>query len=232
MPATWMLALATTAFVGSHYAMSHPLRTGLVARLGDRGFLLVYSLVAFGTLGAIIWSWRAIEQAAPAWIAPLAWWSVASALMLVACILLAGSLIGNPALPHPGAAPRVIAAPRGVFAITRHPMNWSIAIWALVHLSLSGSVRNIIVASAMLVLALAGSVGQDRKKEKLIGEAWRDYERRTSFLPFAGLLTGRVEWRALVPAWKAALAGLILWAAVTSFHAPLVSPIGDALRFP
>ncbi len=227
-----MLALATTAFVGTHYAMSHPLRAALVARLGDRRFLLVYSLVAFGTLGAIIWSWRAIDQAAPAWIAPLAWWPIASALMLLACILLAGSLIGNPALPHPGAAPREIAPPRGVFAITRHPMNWSIAIWALVHLSLSGSVRNVIVASAMLVLALAGSVGQDRKKEKLIGEAWRDYEKRTSFLPFAGLLTNRVNWGALMPAWKAALAGLILWAVVTSFHAPLVSPIGDALHLP
>jgi uncharacterized membrane protein len=50
--------------------------------------------------------------------------------MLVACVLLAGSLVGNPAFPHPGAAPKVIPPPQGVFAITRHPMNWSFMLWA------------------------------------------------------------------------------------------------------
>ncbi len=50
MNPTLNLALATFAFVGTHLLMSHPLRAGLVARLGERGFAGVYSLVAFATL--------------------------------------------------------------------------------------------------------------------------------------------------------------------------------------
>src|SRR5688572_31277413 len=117
------LALATLAFVGTHLAMSHPLRGALVARLGARGFLGLYSLVSFATLGWMILAWRAVTDPNALWVAPPGWWPVASAIMLVASILLVGSLIGNPALP--GVVVRDVPTPKGVFAITRHPMNWS-----------------------------------------------------------------------------------------------------------
>ena len=223
------LALATLAFVGTHLAMSHPLRPALVARLGERGFMGLYSLISFATLGWMILAWRATEPEPGLWIAPLWWWPIASALMLVASILLIGSLVRNPAFPHPGAQPRDIPAPRGVFAITRHPMNWSFMLWALVHISLSGSARNLIVASGILLLAFAGSLGQDRKKEALLGQVWRDWLARTSFIPFAALLQGRASWRSATPSWLALLGGLAVWALATSWHAPLVSPLGDLL---
>jgi uncharacterized membrane protein len=224
------LALATLVFVGSHFLMSHPLRAGLVGRLGERGFLAIYSLVSFATLGWMILAWRAAPEPSPLWVAPLWWWPFASAIMLAASILLVGSLARNPALPHPGAGSREIPPPRGVFAITRHPMNWSFALWALVHISISGSARNLIVASGIMILALAGSAAQDRRKARLIGAAWREWQARTSFVPFAALLQGRVRWRAALPGWIALGGGLVFWAAVTSLHAPLVSPLGDLLR--
>ena len=223
------LALATAAFVGTHLVMSHPLRPALVARLGDRGFLLLYALVAFATLGGMILAWRDAADPSPLWVAPLWWWPAASALMLIASILLVGSMVRNPALPHPGARPREIPPPKGVFAITRHPMNMSIMMWALVHVSISGSARNLIVAAGLFILALAGSIGQDRKKVGLIGEPWRQWQARTSFVPFAALLQGRVMWRDAAPGWIALVGGLVLWAAATSWHAPLVSPLGDLL---
>ncbi|MEG3598124.1 MAG: NnrU family protein, partial [Pseudomonadota bacterium] len=40
------LLAAAVAFVGLHFALSHPLRPWLVSRLGEGGFRLVYSLVA------------------------------------------------------------------------------------------------------------------------------------------------------------------------------------------
>jgi len=224
------LALATLAFVGTHLLMSHPLRAGLVGRLGERGFLGLYSLVSFATLGLMILAWRAVPEPSPAWVAPLWWWPFASAIMLAASILLVGSLRGNPAFPHPGANAGAIPPPRGVFAITRHPMNWSFMLWALVHISLSGSARNLIVAGGILILAFAGSIGQDAKKRRLRGQPWRDWEAQTSFLPFGALLGGKLGWQQAAPGWIAAGGGLVLWAAVTSFHAPLVSPLGDLLR--
>ena len=229
MSTTLNLVVATLAFVGTHLLLSHPLRASLVARVGERAFLGVYSLVALATLGWMIFLWRAIPDPSPLYVAPLGWWPFASVIMLVASIFLVGSLLGNPALPHPGAKPRDIPPPRGVFAITRHPMNVSFMTWALVHASISGSARNLVVASGIFLLALLGSLGQDRKKAKLIGEPWRQWQARTSFVPFAALLQGRVSWRAAFPGWIAIGGGLLLWAAATSYHVPLVSPLGDLL---
>jgi uncharacterized membrane protein len=104
-------------------------------------------------------------------------------------------------------------------------MNWAIILWALVHLSLWWSPRNIIVAAGMLILALAGSVGQDRKKRAVIGRAWQDWEARTSFLPFAALFTGRVAWRNAAPGWIALGGGGALWLAAIWLHQPSVSPL-------
>ena len=70
MTAIVSLALATLAFVGSHLLMSHPLRPALVARLGERAFMGVYSLVSFIALGWMIFAWRVTEPTAPFWIAP------------------------------------------------------------------------------------------------------------------------------------------------------------------
>jgi len=221
------LALATLAFVGSHLLLSHPLRPALAARLGERGFLILYSLVALATFAWIIVAYRRGSDAGALWVAPYQYWPFASLLMLFASILLVGSLVGNPA--HPGAGRRAGAAPRGVYAITRHPMNWSFLLWALVHASLSGSPRNLIVAGGILVLALLGSIGQDRKKEQLLGDAWRDWEARTSFVPFGAAVAGKVRWRDCIPGAIALVGGIILWALATSYHAPLVSPLGDLL---
>jgi uncharacterized membrane protein len=223
--ATASLALATAAFVGSHLVMSHPLRMRLVQNLGEKWFALLYSGVAFVTLGWMILSFRAADESWPFWVAPEWGFRVGAGVMLIACILLAGSFFRNPAFPHPGATPKAIRPAGGVFAVTRHPMNMAFMLWALVHIALWGSPRNLIVAGGILALALLGSVGQDHKKLNVVGEPWRKWMDRTSFLPFAALMTGRAKWRSLGEAWPALLLGLLLWLAITWLHAPEVSPI-------
>ena len=222
MIGTVSLALATLAFVGTHFAMSHPYRGRLIGQLGEAGFRLAYSLVAFVTLGWMIWVYGEADNI-PLWTAPDWAWIAGSIVMLVASILLVGSFLGNPAFPHPGAEKLAAKPARGVFAITRHPMNWSFALWALVHLSVYGSPRNLIVAAGILVLAIAGSIGQDRKKRAAIGRAWQDWEARTSFIPFAALIGGRAKWNAAFPGWIALGGGALLWLVVTSLHAPRTS---------
>ncbi|HEV2079254.1 MAG TPA: NnrU family protein, partial [Allosphingosinicella sp.] len=224
------LGLATAAFVGTHFLMSHPLRRGLVGKLAQGGFTGLYSVVAFLTLGWMILAWRSIEGSTPLWIAPLWWWPVASGIMLFALILLVGSFARNPALPHPGAKARADRPATGVFAITRHPMNWSFTLWALVHIFLWGSPRNLIVAGGILILALLGSVGQDAKKRKLYPETWGGWEAKTSFVPFAALVAGTIPWRSALPGWLALIMGIVLWLAITWYHSPLVSPIGGLGR--
>jgi uncharacterized membrane protein len=216
------LALATIAFVGSHFLMSHPLRLRLVRSLGERGFTLVYSVVAALTLLWMILAWRSINSSVPHWSAPEGVWWAASVLMLLALILLVGSVVRNPAFPNPGGKP-VVRPASGVFAITRHPMNWSFALWAIAHLAVWGSARNIIVAVGILILAIGGSIGQDRKKLRVVGESWRTWQDQTSFMPFGALLSGRASWRKAAPGWIAFGGGLLLWLLVTWFHAPSAS---------
>jgi uncharacterized membrane protein len=228
--ATVSLALATLAFVGTHLVMSHPLRTRLVQNLGEQWFAILYSAVSFLTLGWMILAYRASENSYFLWASPDWAKPVAAAVTLFASILLAGSFFRNPAFPHPGARPKAPRAASGVFAITRHPMNMAFILWALAHIAVWGALPNLIVAGGILILALVGSVGQDHKKLNVIGEPWRDWMGRTSFVPFGALLSGQAKWRALGEAWPAVLIGLALWLAVTWLHAPEVSPIAALTR--
>lgn len=222
-----VLALATIAFVGSHFLLSHPLRLRLIGAVGETRFTLLYSIVAAATLLWLIFAYRAIDDELPIWIAPDTVWWIADGVMLVASILLIGSFVRNPAFPHPGAKQKARAA-TGIFAITRHPMNWAFALWAIVHLALWGEPRNIVVDGGILILALVGSVAQDRKKRRAMGRTWLDWEAKTSFVPFAALLSGRARWRDAAPGWTAGLGGLVFWLVVTTWHVPVYSPIVQA----
>ena len=57
------LVAANTAFVGTHFAMSHPLRTPLVKVLGDMGFQIAYSLVSIATLVWVYFAYKAAPAA-------------------------------------------------------------------------------------------------------------------------------------------------------------------------
>ncbi|MEL6737406.1 MAG: NnrU family protein, partial [Pseudomonadota bacterium] len=142
------LIAANAAFVGSHFAMSHPFRDAMVKALGAAGFQVVYSLVSLIAFG---WVYIAFGNAPPADLGGSgeAGWIVATLLTLPAMILFAGSLFGNPALPTPMALDQARAQPAGVFTITRHPMMWGFALWALSHIVLFWSTRTMITAFAM-----------------------------------------------------------------------------------
>ena len=197
------LTAANAAFVGSHFAMSHPLRAALVRTLGERGFMGVYSLVhglasrrfrirAAGPGGELLWNGSSD-----------AIWIISSLLTILSLALLFGSLKGNPALPETSVSAIELAEAGGAFAITRHPMMWAFAIWAISHILVWPSPRTLVTAAAMGLLALLGAHLQDHKKEQLLGEAWRGWEAKTSYWPrWAGLgRIGRLVWLHAIAAW-------------------------------
>lgn len=208
-------------FVGTHFALSHPLRDGLAGRLGERGFLIVYSIVAIATFAMMVQAFRGLPPEPPLWTVDDPLWILASLLVLFASILFMGSLIGNPALPAPGAAATAQAAPRGVFAITRHPMMWGFALWALAHVLAMPTQAQIALSAIIAFLALVGSAGQDAKKARLMGDAWRHWVARTSFLPFARQIDGTTPWGDTIPRGHALLGGVVLWLAATWAHGAL-----------
>jgi len=207
--ALFNLIAANTAFVGTHFAMSHPLRTLMVNTLGALGFQIVYSLVSLATLGWVYLAFKAAPGADLPGSGDIGW-IIATALTLPAMILFAGSVIGNPALPTPMAEAQARAQPRGVFRITRHPMMWGFGLWALSHIILWWSWRSVMTALAIGILALVGAALQDRKKERLMGEAWQQWERGTSYWP---RLSGFAQAGAL--AW---IGGLVLFVGLSWLH--------------
>ena len=218
-----MVLAAAIAFLGTHFLLSHPLRAPIVGRIGEGAFLGLYSLVAAATLGWLVFAYRAVGPEQPWWEVGDGLWALATIIMLVASVLLIGSLIGNPALPGPvSAAP---AEAKGVFAITRHPMMWSFALWGVAHILVFPTLANMIVAKAIILLALVGAALQDRKKEKLQPERWRGWEAKTSYWPFAAIASGRARFGGFRPHdWAG---GIVLWLAATWAHEPLaVIPAG------
>lgn len=209
------LIAASITFVGTHFALSHPLRAPLVRAVGDKGFQGLYSLVALASFGWTIIAFRAVSTGVtPYWNGQAQLpWGIATVLMLVAAVLLVGSFAGNPALPAPNAGELAAKGAHGVFHVTRHPMMWSMALWSAAHVLVSPTPRVIVLAGAIAVLALVGAHLQDRKKEAQMGAAWTGWEAQTSYWPRFGALgkAGAVPW----------IAGLVLWTVATWAHIPL-----------
>lgn len=175
------LVLASLAFVGTHFLLSHPLRAALVGRMGVGSFRGLYSIVALITFAAMIYFYHRIGREPPLWDAGVAGWIVGTALMWFASILFVGSFVRNPSMTWSRGP---TGGPGGVLRITRHPMMWSFAIWAAVHFTILAMPKALVLDGAIIVLALAGAAGQDRKKAGQMGNAWHDWTAQTAFVPF------------------------------------------------
>ena len=205
-----MLIVASVAFVGTHFLMSHPLRAGMVGALGEKGFAGAYTIVSLLTFGWMIWAYPAASAEAPQplWDAGRWGFVVATLLMWLGSVLFVGSLRRNPALPRPGKVIERIDDPIGVYAITRHPMMWGFALWAVVHAIVNSTAASLVLSATIAFLALVGAALQDEKKARLMGDVWRDWRSKTSFVPYGrglksadgfALITGTILW--LVATW-------------------------------
>lgn len=224
-----MVMIAAIAFVGTHFLLSHPLRAPIVGRVGEKGFLALYSLVAFATLGWLVAAYRSEAVTNMLWPVGDGLWAIATIVMLLASVLLMGSLIGNPAMPDPAGAVQVPAQAKGVFAVTRHPMLWAFALWGLSHILVYPVAKNIIVALAILILSLVGAALQDRKKERLQPEQWREWVAKTSYWPFAAIAAGRARFGQFGA--HALAGGVVLWLAATWAHMPLAGRAAGIWRW-
>lgn len=207
------LFLSSLAFVGLHFLLSHSLRGPLVRKLGERGFQSLYSVLALITFGLMIYFYRTIGREPQIWSLGEWVWPVGALVMWLGSILFVGSFLGNPALP--GARLDRGKVPDGVFAITRHPMMWGFATWAAVHMAVIGTAKAMVFDGAILFLAIVGSIGQDSKKAKRMGERFHEWTAQTAFIPFSR----GFAW----PGTAAFVGGTLLWLAATWLH-PL--PVG------
>jgi uncharacterized membrane protein len=201
------LLLSAIAFVGTHFILSHPVRAPFVRAIGEGPFRGIYSLVAIVTFALMVYFYRVTGREPPLWDSGAAGWIAGTVLMWCASILFVGSFIKNPAL---AGAQGPSGRPTGVMRITRHPMMWSFALWAAVHLMIIATPKAIVLDGAIIILALGGAVAQDLKKAKLMGEDWHDWTAQTAFVPFTRGIAN--------PGFTAFIGGTLLFFAATWLH--------------
>ena len=211
-----LLVLAALVWIGIHVGIAGTaLRGRIVARLGEAGFTIAFSVLSVAALALLVRAWQAAPTT-PLWFAPgWARWIIAL-LMLPAFVLLACSLVGNPTAK--GGDGLLARGPRGIQRVTRHPMLGAIALWAALHMLGNGDSAATVFFGAFLVTAVAGMPSIDAKLARRHGAAWAGFAAATSTVPFAAILAGRNRLDLREIGWIAPLAGTVLWAAVLHGH--------------
>ena len=135
-----LLIVGLALFLGAHVLTTRrDLRASLVARLGEGGYKVAYSIVAL--IGVALTAkgfslYRATEWT-DIWYPPKAMRHLTLALMLPAVILVAAAYI------------------RGrIFAKLKHPMLAGVKLWALAHLLANGDLGSIILFGSVLAWAV------------------------------------------------------------------------------
>ncbi len=219
MNPTAHLVLAAALFLGSHYVASTPLRAKLAARLGN-AYLALYSLVAFATLGYLIWAYL---RAPPMglWYVPALRYVPLVAMPFAFILAAAALMTRNPSAVMQERALDTGEPARGILRITRHPLMWGIALWAASHIVARGDAASLVFFGTFLVLALSGTALIDRRKRAQLGESWRRFAAVTSNVPFAAIADGRNHLDLAEIGWHKAGAGLALYALTLALHPAL-----------
>ena len=213
------LALATMAFLVTHYVASTPLRAKLVAALGN-AYLGLYSLAAFATLGYMIWAYYRAPSVG-LWHSPALRYVPLVVMPFALVFVVCGLLTRNPTLVGQEKLLRAEKPARGILRITRHPLMWGFALWAASHILARGDAASVVFFGGFLVLALSGTVLLDRRKSVTLGDDWRRFAAITSNVPFVAIATGRNQFRlGEIGGWKI-LVGLALYIAVLFLHPAL-----------
>ena len=217
----YILYAATLAFLATHFISSTPLRAALANALGEKGYLGLYTLVAFATLGWMIWAYGK-APAEPLWpglrLAPAI--AMPFAFVLIAC----GLFARNPTAVGQAKALKADEPARSMLRVTRHPMMWGFILWSASHILARGELKSLVFFGGFLVLAALGALLIDRRKEATLGEDWQRFAKVTSYFPFLAIAQGRnrldlkeIGWRN--PAIGLALYALFFWLHPTFFGA-------------
>jgi uncharacterized membrane protein len=213
------LALAMVAFVGGHFLLSSPaVRGPLVARLGEGPFLGLYSGVAIAFFVWFLFAYGAAPYVelwpAPTWARSLPVIVMPLATLLAVC----GYGQPNPTAVMQAIAPAGSDPAPGVLKITRHPIMWSMGLWALAHIPPNGDAASLILFGGLAALALGGTLAIDAKRRARDPEGFGRLAAATSNVPFAAMLSGRARLRYVDIGWWRLLVATLLYFALVLAH--------------
>jgi uncharacterized membrane protein len=211
-----LLILAALLWVFVHVGISGTrLRDAAVARAGSEGrFTLFFAIGSVVSIVLLVSAYNAAETtfwwSAPGWLR----WIIAILILPVFVLFMASHKRNPTAMGNKGLGEEA----RGIQRVTRHPMLWSFALWAGLHMLANGDSASLVFFGAFLVTALAGMPSIDAKLARRHGETWAGFARQTSILPFGAILAGRNRFVMAEIGWMPPVVGVVLWAALLHFH--------------
>ena len=211
------LLLAAIFWIATHNGFAGTdIRTRLVGKIGEIGFRIAYAVTSVIAIMMLVQAWEA-AVAMPLWTAP-AWLRLILALIMLPAFLffVAGFLRNPTAVGGEGLAGQQL---RGIQRITRHPMLWSFALWALVHVIGNGDVASLIFFGTFAISAFLGMPSIDRKLAARSPEAAASLRAETSIIPFGAIIAGRNRLVLGEIGWLAPLLAVLGWAVTLHFHA-------------
>ncbi|MFM8613538.1 MAG: NnrU family protein [Alphaproteobacteria bacterium] len=217
MEGIFPLLMAAAFWIATHNGFAGTdIRTRLVAKIGENGFRIVYAIISIIAIMMLVQTWEA-AVAMPLWVAP-AWLRLVLALIMLPAFLffVAGFLRNPTAVGGEAMAGQQV---RGIQRITRHPMLWSFALWALVHVIGNGDLASLIFFGTFAISAFLGMPSIDRKLAARSPEAAAKLRAETSILPFGAIMAGRNRLVLAEIGWLAPALALIGWALTLHFHA-------------
>ena len=215
-----ILILAAVLWLGLHIGVAgSALRGTLAGFLGERGFRGLFSVASVAAISFLVIAFNHAPRSSLWYAAPWLRW-ILLGLMLPAAFLLLASFATVSLKPEDAGTRRVGA--RGILRVTRHPMLWSFAPWAVVHIIGSGERAACVFFGTFLLTALAGMPSIDGKAARRNPQLWNSFAAETSILPFGAILGGRNRFSAAEIGWLLPLFALALWAAMLLLHQKLI----------
>lgn len=192
------LVIAALFLVGTHLGIaSTQLRPQLVATIGEGPYRILYSLIALVAIAWLAHAWGA-APIRPLWTPGPGLRHFPLLVMPVVCLLLVCALSQrNPTALGQAPDPDSAEPARGIVRVTRHPMMWAVALWAIGHILANGDLASLVFFGAFAILALAGTVLIDARRTEARPPGWGVFLQRTSNVPFQAILERRQK---LVPA--------------------------------
>ena len=216
--------VAALVFTGSHLALSHPpIRSRLIAGLGERLFRAIYSLVAVGGLTWLVMAYNRAPHMEIWVVGDWARWVVLVVMLCATVLLVCGFTAPNPTLAGAEGLASGPTVGGGIFAVTRHPVLWSVALWAGAHAMVRGDAAAIVLFGTFAGIALIGMAHIDHRRRAADDTTFRWLDATTSAVPFGALLAGRAHLSfAAIGWWRLGLA-LAVFVGMVALHAPVTS---------
>jgi len=145
-----VLVLGLAVFLGVHLVpVVNGLKAGLVGRVGEGTYKVLFSIVAAAGLVLVVWGYGLAREAGPIVLYdPPAWLRHVTMLLMLPVF------------------PLIVAAylPGRISAAVRHPMITAVKVWAFAHLLANGDAASVLLFAGFLAWGVLARISMKRRE--------------------------------------------------------------------